>query len=223
MLLLASSVCGLFKWRQFEPELILLAVGWYLRFSLSYRNVEELLAERGLLVDHVTVREEKSRGSRRKLNTDGHAAYPPAVAQLKVQVITLGSPWRLRALRKKALAAVDVTRSTEVGFDGFALFINGAVEVDPPPAHLQVSLVDPPGIAHRTLVGLPAFLKLWNVAFLPIKWPRIGSGNFALTELIASSTCRRSAVSLPVFRNCISSRTNSSKPSRIVSTFSITP
>src|SRR5579864_2874978 len=55
MLLLASSVCGLFKWRQFEPEVILLAVGWYLRFSLSYRDVEELLAERRLLVDHVTV------------------------------------------------------------------------------------------------------------------------------------------------------------------------
>ena len=54
MLFLASSVCGLFKWRQFEPEVILLAVGWYLRFSLSYREVEELLAERGLLVDHVT-------------------------------------------------------------------------------------------------------------------------------------------------------------------------
>ena len=30
------------------------AVGWYLRFSLSYRDVEELLAERGLLADHVT-------------------------------------------------------------------------------------------------------------------------------------------------------------------------
>jgi transposase-like protein len=55
MLLLASSVCCLFKWRQFEPEVILLAVGWYLRFSLSYRDVEELLAERGLRADHVTV------------------------------------------------------------------------------------------------------------------------------------------------------------------------
>jgi hypothetical protein len=49
---LASSVCGLFKWRQFEPEVILLAVGWYLRFSLSRGGI---LAERGLLVDHVTV------------------------------------------------------------------------------------------------------------------------------------------------------------------------
>src|SRR6266481_4190281 len=55
MLLLASSVCCLFKWRQFEPEVILMAVGWYLRFSLSYRDVEELLAERRLSVDHVTV------------------------------------------------------------------------------------------------------------------------------------------------------------------------
>jgi hypothetical protein len=45
------SISGLFKWRQFEPEVILMAVGWYLRFSLSYRDVEELLAERGLLVD----------------------------------------------------------------------------------------------------------------------------------------------------------------------------
>jgi transposase, IS6 family len=40
-----------FKW----PEVILLAVGWYLRFSLSYREVEELLAERGLHADHVTI------------------------------------------------------------------------------------------------------------------------------------------------------------------------
>src|ERR1700730_17462800 len=55
MLLLDSSVFGLFKWRQFEPEVILLAIGWYLRVSLSYRDVDELPAERGLSVDHVTV------------------------------------------------------------------------------------------------------------------------------------------------------------------------
>ena len=48
---LVVSVAGLFKWRQFEPEVILLAVRWYLRFSLSYRDVEELLAERGLRAD----------------------------------------------------------------------------------------------------------------------------------------------------------------------------
>jgi transposase-like protein len=52
---LVASIAGLFKWRQFEPEVILLAVGWYLRFSLSYRDVEELLAERDLHADHVTI------------------------------------------------------------------------------------------------------------------------------------------------------------------------
>jgi transposase, IS6 family len=52
---LASSVCGLFSWRQFEPEVILLAVGWYLRFSLSYWDVEKLLDERSLRAVHVTV------------------------------------------------------------------------------------------------------------------------------------------------------------------------
>jgi hypothetical protein len=39
----------------FPPEVIVLAVRWYLRFGLSYRDVEELLAERGVEVDHVTV------------------------------------------------------------------------------------------------------------------------------------------------------------------------
>jgi transposase-like protein len=40
---------------RFPPELILLAVRWYLRYGLSYRDVEELLAERGIDVDHVTI------------------------------------------------------------------------------------------------------------------------------------------------------------------------
>src|SRR6266508_6407704 len=40
---------------RFPPEFITLAVRWYLRFGLSYRDVEELLAERGIAVDHVTV------------------------------------------------------------------------------------------------------------------------------------------------------------------------
>jgi transposase, IS6 family len=52
---LIPSIPALFKWRQFEPEVILLAIGWYLRFSLSYRDVEALLQERGISVDHVTL------------------------------------------------------------------------------------------------------------------------------------------------------------------------
>jgi IS6 family transposase len=40
---------------RFPPEVILLAVRWYLRYGLSYRDLEELLAERGIEVDHVTL------------------------------------------------------------------------------------------------------------------------------------------------------------------------
>jgi transposase, IS6 family len=45
----------IFKWRQIKPELILCAVRWYLRYSLSLRDVEELFAERGLEADHTTI------------------------------------------------------------------------------------------------------------------------------------------------------------------------
>ncbi len=40
---------------RFPPEVIMLAVRWYLRYGLSYRDVEELLVERGIEVDHVTI------------------------------------------------------------------------------------------------------------------------------------------------------------------------
>src|SRR5450432_1223881 len=40
---------------RFPPDVILLAVRWFVRFGLSYRDLEELLAERGVEVDHVSL------------------------------------------------------------------------------------------------------------------------------------------------------------------------
>jgi transposase-like protein len=55
----SPSLCRSFAvyllWLSVPPEVIVLAVRWYLRFGLSYRDVEELLVERGVEVDHVTV------------------------------------------------------------------------------------------------------------------------------------------------------------------------
>ena len=48
---LRSSFAGF----RYPPDVILVAVRWYLRYALSYRDVEELLAERGVIVDHVSV------------------------------------------------------------------------------------------------------------------------------------------------------------------------
>ena len=45
----------LFKWRHFLPEIILLNVRWYCRYALSYRDLEEMMAERGIEVDHSTI------------------------------------------------------------------------------------------------------------------------------------------------------------------------
>ena len=44
-----------FKWRHFQADIILLNVRWYLRYSLSYRDLEEMMQERGIEVDHTTI------------------------------------------------------------------------------------------------------------------------------------------------------------------------
>ena len=41
---------------RFPSEVIMVAVRWYLRYGLSYRDVEELLAERSIQVDQVNPR-----------------------------------------------------------------------------------------------------------------------------------------------------------------------
>ena len=44
-----------FKWRHYQGEIILLCVRWYLRYALSYRDLEEMMIERGLSVAHTTI------------------------------------------------------------------------------------------------------------------------------------------------------------------------
>jgi IS6 family transposase len=44
-----------FKWRHFQPEIILLCVRWYLRYALSYRDLGEIMLERGLKVHPSTL------------------------------------------------------------------------------------------------------------------------------------------------------------------------
>ena len=46
---------NLFKWRHFQSGIILLTVRWYLRYGLSYRDLEEMMLERGVAVDHTTI------------------------------------------------------------------------------------------------------------------------------------------------------------------------
>src|SRR3954453_18833478 len=74
---------GIFKGRHFEATLIVRAVSWYLRYALSYRDIEEMLLARGLTVDHSTI-------NRWVLS------YPPAIER------------RLRQFRKPHCGSVRV-------------------------------------------------------------------------------------------------------------------
>ncbi|GFZ82615.1 IS6 family transposase [Paenibacillus marchantiophytorum] len=45
----------LFKWKQYESAMILLTVRWYLKYSLSYRDIVEMMSERGSKISHTTI------------------------------------------------------------------------------------------------------------------------------------------------------------------------
>ncbi|WP_026593263.1 IS6 family transposase [Bacillus sp. UNC437CL72CviS29] len=46
---------NLFKWKHYQPDVILLTVRWYLRYSLSFRDLVEIMEERGLSIAHTTI------------------------------------------------------------------------------------------------------------------------------------------------------------------------
>jgi transposase, IS6 family len=46
---------NLFKWKHYQPDIILLTVRWYLRYSLSFRDLVEIMEERGLSIAHTTI------------------------------------------------------------------------------------------------------------------------------------------------------------------------
>ena len=50
-----ESADDLFKGRHFDREIIILCVRWYLRFKLSFRDLVEMMAERGLFLAHTTI------------------------------------------------------------------------------------------------------------------------------------------------------------------------
>jgi transposase, IS6 family len=46
---------NLFKWKHYQPDIILLTVRWHLRYKLSFRNLVEMMEESGLSMAHTTI------------------------------------------------------------------------------------------------------------------------------------------------------------------------
>lgn len=72
-----------FKWRQFRSDFILLCVRWYLAYPLSYRNLEEMMRERGVSVDHSTI------------NRWVRTYSPQLEANSRTRKRSVGTSWRL--------------------------------------------------------------------------------------------------------------------------------
>jgi transposase-like protein len=50
-----NSASNLFKWKHFNAEIILLTVRWYHQYRLSYRDLVEMMSERGISISHTTI------------------------------------------------------------------------------------------------------------------------------------------------------------------------
>ena len=72
-----------FSGRHFPKDVILTCVRWYLRYKLSYRDIEEIMAERGVDVDHAT------------LNRWVVTYAPSLVAEARRHKRGVGMSWRL--------------------------------------------------------------------------------------------------------------------------------
>src|SRR5512135_1123736 len=97
-----------FKWRHFEAEIILLCVRWYLRYSLSYRDLEEMMLERGLQVDHTTIYRWVQRyAPELEQRCRPHLKATTAVYRMVELWYTVGMKAYSQDLRQRVLRAVD--------------------------------------------------------------------------------------------------------------------
>jgi|TARA_R110002126_G_scaffold86592_1_gene209064 IS6 family transposase len=86
---------SLFKHHRFPREIILCAVGWYLRYPLSYKDVVDLLAERGIIVDRSTVyRWVQKFGPELTKRTEKHLRRASVDWHVDETYIRVGGKWR---------------------------------------------------------------------------------------------------------------------------------
>jgi len=140
---------------QFPPEVILLAVRWYLRYGLSYRDLEELLAERGIEVDHVTLYRWVQRFT--PLIIDAARPCRHAVGDrwfVDETYVKVAGTWRYvyRAVDQHG-QVIDVMVSTKRDFKAATRFFSTAIRSHGEPA--EVTTDRSPALARTIVEMLP--------------------------------------------------------------------
>src|ERR1044071_1143297 len=84
-----------FRGRHFDPEIITVCVRWYLRFSLSLRDLEEIMAERGLRIDHTTIwRWTQVYGPEAQRRLQGQIKYKRSTWHIDETYIKVAGRWK---------------------------------------------------------------------------------------------------------------------------------
>src|SRR5215471_498227 len=111
----------LFHKRWFEPTVIVTCVRFYLRFSLSLRDVKELMAERGLAMDHTTIwRWVQAYGREVYRRLQGAVKRKSSTWHMDETFVRIGGRWmylfrtRSRQRRQPAAASLGARRTTQL-------------------------------------------------------------------------------------------------------------
>jgi transposase-like protein len=120
----------MFKGRQFAQSVILLCVRWYLAYSLSLRDLEEMMAERGIAVDHTTIHRWTvrfaplllERFNRRKRSVTGRWLIDETSSRSAASGCIFTAPSTASAIRSNSGSASNVTccrpSGREIGHEG---------------------------------------------------------------------------------------------------------
>jgi IS6 family transposase len=78
-----EKAINIFKWKHFEAEIILLTVRWYLQYRFSYRDLVEIISERGISISHTTIMRWV------------HEYSPEIAKRVRPQSKTMNDSWRV--------------------------------------------------------------------------------------------------------------------------------
>ena len=92
-----------FKGKQFQKDVIIISVGYYLRYNLSYRDVQEMLYDRGINVSHTTIY--------RWVQEYGKLIYQ--IWKRKIDSPFIRGKWTKLILKLKGSGIISIVQSTQ--------------------------------------------------------------------------------------------------------------
>ena len=128
------------KWRHFHRDIVLLSVRWYLAYPLSYRNLEEMMQDRGIKIDHTTIFRWVQAYSKNLTENFNMRKRPVSSSwRMDETYIKVGGVWRYlyRAVDKQGMT-VDFMLSSKRDTIAAANFLCKAIGVNGIPEKINI-------------------------------------------------------------------------------------